>query len=447
VPTARPASDTADANPSKSFFISMLTRDINLADCMLDLLDNSVDGASKSNGATRKSSAGVRPYAGKTVKLSFDQNHFTIEDNSGGITIEAAKHYAFRFGRPDEAPDLKAGSIGLYGIGMKRAMFKMGNVVHLTTSTGSESFELRLNVDKWRRDDQNKDWTFELKKVARSGTTVPMGTKITISELYPSVAREFKNPHFVSSLIRSVSRDYAFILSQGLQVELNGKKLSETLPTIRESDDFVAFRHRDKLDGVSIEITAGFADSPPDDTSATGKYPEVEAYGWYVVCNDRVVVTADKSSLTGWGQDPVPTWHPQFGGFMGVVRFDANDPRKLPWKTTKRDVETSSAVYQHALTMMREATKKFTDYTNKRRAESKKAKRLEKRAKAAPVTRLTKDSQFKFPEFDGDTVAIEYVKDRREVEDAAEALKLRGASPSEVGIRTFDYFFEREVRK
>jgi hypothetical protein len=33
----------AKAYPSKAFFIEMLTRDITLSDCILDLLDNSVD--------------------------------------------------------------------------------------------------------------------------------------------------------------------------------------------------------------------------------------------------------------------------------------------------------------------------------------------------------------------------------------------------------------------
>ena len=32
----------AKAHPSKAFFIEMLTRDITLADCILDLVDNSV---------------------------------------------------------------------------------------------------------------------------------------------------------------------------------------------------------------------------------------------------------------------------------------------------------------------------------------------------------------------------------------------------------------------
>ena len=37
--------DFAQASPTKRFFVSMLTRDISLADAILDLLDNCLDGA------------------------------------------------------------------------------------------------------------------------------------------------------------------------------------------------------------------------------------------------------------------------------------------------------------------------------------------------------------------------------------------------------------------
>jgi hypothetical protein len=39
-----------DANPTKAFFVRMITRDISLEDCILDLIDNSVDGAWKLEG-------------------------------------------------------------------------------------------------------------------------------------------------------------------------------------------------------------------------------------------------------------------------------------------------------------------------------------------------------------------------------------------------------------
>lgn len=39
------AKRVAHANPTKSFFVRMITRDISLEDCILDLIDNSIDGA------------------------------------------------------------------------------------------------------------------------------------------------------------------------------------------------------------------------------------------------------------------------------------------------------------------------------------------------------------------------------------------------------------------
>ena len=40
---------TVDASPVKSFFVEMLTRDIELGDAILDLLDNCVDGILRHN--------------------------------------------------------------------------------------------------------------------------------------------------------------------------------------------------------------------------------------------------------------------------------------------------------------------------------------------------------------------------------------------------------------
>ena len=44
---------TVDASPVKSFFVSMLTRDIQLEEAILDLLDNCVDGVLRSKGGSR----------------------------------------------------------------------------------------------------------------------------------------------------------------------------------------------------------------------------------------------------------------------------------------------------------------------------------------------------------------------------------------------------------
>jgi hypothetical protein len=77
--------DQAQASPTKRFFVSMLTRDINLADAILDLLDNCLDGA------RRLADGGNVDYAQHFVKTQLVADHFSIEDNCGGIPLKVAK--------------------------------------------------------------------------------------------------------------------------------------------------------------------------------------------------------------------------------------------------------------------------------------------------------------------------------------------------------------------
>ena len=82
---------TVNANPTKEFFISMLTRDIDIKAAILELIDNSIDGAKR-----------LRPegdYRNLYIKIDFDKDHFLIQDNCGGMGIDIATEYAFRFGR------------------------------------------------------------------------------------------------------------------------------------------------------------------------------------------------------------------------------------------------------------------------------------------------------------------------------------------------------------
>ncbi len=108
------------ASPVKSFFVSMLTRDITLEEAILDLLDNCVDGILRV-GAKRTS----HPYSGYYAEITFDKDTFSISDNCGGIPW-TMHDYAFRMGRPKGSPKAEPGGVGVYGIGMKRAVFKMG---------------------------------------------------------------------------------------------------------------------------------------------------------------------------------------------------------------------------------------------------------------------------------------------------------------------------------
>ena len=67
--------ESVDASPVKSFFVSMLTRDIQLEEAILDLLDNCVDGILRSKG-----SSGPRPYDGFKADITFGADSFSIHD-------------------------------------------------------------------------------------------------------------------------------------------------------------------------------------------------------------------------------------------------------------------------------------------------------------------------------------------------------------------------------
>lgn len=431
----------AIAQASKAFFIDMLTRDITLEDCILDLLDNAVDGAKKRSGPT----SGSRKYAGTTATIEFTKDFFQIVDNGSGISITEAEKYAFRFGHEELDKKTTAHVIGAYGIGMKRAMFKLGNLVHLSTSTGKESFVLNLNVANWKKE-KDPVWRFPLTKVVAAGTTVERGTEIRIREPHPEISERLTNPRFENMLRRVIQRDYGYILSQGFEVTLNGVKLKAEIPEFRQSDDLAPGVANEVVRKVGIRVKAGLAEAPPDDTSAEAGSPKADRWGWYVVCNDRVVVSGDKSALTGWGVDNVPSWHPQYNGFLGIVEF--NGPAaELPWLTTKRNVDPTHPAYVRALVKMKEMTTIFTAYTNRRKGSAKVAKATEKAAPKVPVTQFSMNQQLKLPSFDDHRVMlVEYRKPEKEIKELGRALGLVQPSAAEVGMRAFEYAYEREVK-
>jgi hypothetical protein len=142
------APKTVSVSPTKKFFVEMLTRDIELSDAILDLLDNCVDGILRSHPSSSKSA----PYRGYAAEITANKDYFEIRDNCGGIP-ESRIPYAFRIGRKAGDPGEGIESIGVYGIGMKRAIFKMGRQAVITTKNEANDFgshNFGLDGRRWR---------------------------------------------------------------------------------------------------------------------------------------------------------------------------------------------------------------------------------------------------------------------------------------------------------
>lgn len=162
---SRPASNGADpkiyGGPTKRFFVSMLTRDIELNDAILDLIDNCVDGAMRQR---RGKLAGTKPFAGSTAELKLSKSEFKISDNCGGIPEDYVED-AFSLGRPNIQKDGDLPTIGMYGIGMKRAIFKIGNEATVVSNSQDGHFSVTYSSE-WL-DPDNDDWDLPITRAKK----------------------------------------------------------------------------------------------------------------------------------------------------------------------------------------------------------------------------------------------------------------------------------------
>lgn len=359
--------EPVDASPVKSFFVSMLTRDIRLEEAILDLLDNCVDGILRSNGTN-----GPRPYDGFKAEIKFCADSFSIDDNCGGIPWDL-HNYAFRMGRAPDRPRDKSGSVGVYGIGMKRAIFKLGKHCLISTRNEEDQYEVEITPDWIINEDK---WDIPVREADNSADYD--GTSIVVGELYPGIARTFGEGamSFSSDLKRMIATHYAYIIDKGFEVTLNGDpvtprtaKIVYDKRDITRADAIRPFVFKASSDGVQVYLAVGFtrpipAENELKEEQEAARYSSVDA-GWTILCNDRAVLYSDRSELTGWGEAGVPRYHTQFIAISGIVDFRSEDSSKLPTTTTKRGIDASSPLYLQVKNKMREGMRIFTDYTNK----------------------------------------------------------------------------------
>ncbi|OHU77881.1 ATP-binding protein [Mycobacteroides chelonae] len=444
-------SEIIKAEPTKAFFISMLVRDISLIPAIIDLVDNSVDGARRlrpktSKGSPTQAVKGNR-FANLWINIRIDGNSFEISDNCGGIPWKIARDYAFRFGRPDGAPDTP-NSIGQFGIGMKRSLFKFGKTFSIDSKSAEEYFKLDVDVKEWEK---SPEWTFS-NVTYRHEVTPPdaAGTIIKVNGLYDSVAENFSESRFHNELIEELARTHQATINDGLSITLNSIPVNVNIQTLISANELQPAHLIETLDEssdrpVHIEIFAGIDRSAP------------ASAGWYIYCNGRLILGPDQTSITGWGEGngkTLPRYHNQFARFRGYVFFESSDVEKLPWTTTKEGIDGDHRMYRAIRPKMIEVARPVIDFLNALdnekdhpdREDLEKMVRKAERESTAPISSVPESPKFVSPSRTAKpkstTKSIQYSRPAAQIEKAKAWLEV--SSNREVGEGTFDYFYQAE---
>lgn len=471
--------DFVSARPVKGFFVEMLTRDITVEDAILDLLDNCVDGIQRS---LKNKPQTDPPYKGFWAKITVNKDNFQIEDNCGGIPWSEHDR-AFRMGRPrlvEPQIEPEPMSVGVYGIGMKRAIFKMGRNALIWTQNGNDTYEIPISTE-WMNNEELWDLSVNEGYPNRKGG----GTIITVKDLNPEISEHFSAESFQDQLFDKIQSHYSIIIQKGLHIEINGTEVKPKTIEIRfakkdDSDGTVVrpYIFKGKEDDVEVFLAIGLREPIPGIEQILAEQDSVQFSsdyaGWTVICNDRVVLYCNRDELTGWGIATIPRYHTQFIAISGIVEFRGN-PKNLPTTTTKRGLDFSSAIYQRTLDHMREGMRLFIDFTNKWKTREDEAKLKVSPAPALSFSEIHDYSEKKeviqfakvrtgltgeqyrpklpLPPSDAFDVRISYIREKSKVIQLAEELLPNFEElnikdmPRLVGEKSFDNTFKELVKE
>jgi hypothetical protein len=437
----------AKAHPHKMFFVEMFTRDVSIEDCILDLIDNSIDGLIR----TRELELGqnlLTPPPDEIasnlpiVNLEVSDKKVLITDNCGGIPLKDAQEEVFNFGHsPTYDTEGKKVRLGVYGVGMKRALFKIGTAFEVTSKTVNDGFIVKVDLNEWMAQDSLRQWTFPLMPIDKAKSIQTAGTTIKISPLRENARVAINDGRFKSRVLTEVGRAYALFLERFVTVQFASEKIKPMQIPFGASKEITPAFKELNCDGVTIHLFASLAKR-----DARNEWPAEQA-GWYVACNGRLVVAADKTDLTGWGVS-LPEFHTgKYRGFVGLALFSSDDPLKLPWTTKKSGLNRESLVFQRVRHEMVAVSRPIISFLNKMYP-SDVPEELQQRALAdavefVDVRSIAKGTQTSFdvhpqkPTKEKTTVRIQFNAEKDDVEKVRKHLRRPGMSYKEVGEIAF----------
>jgi hypothetical protein len=436
--------DKITTAPTKRLFIDILTKDISVKDCILDLIDNAVDSYIW-NGIEDK----------REIRLNISKDQFEISDTCGGIDRDFLKTAVFRFGA-DVVRNKP--TLGIYGIGMKRAMLKMGKTIVMETDNGRNYCKILWNVDEWSRSDEDWDIPFEYGN-SRLTLDEKGYTKIVVKDLYEAIKNRFDLDSFINEIAASIRLTYTFFIEKNnIDFNVNNAAITEPyLGSVRVQYNPTKFKG--SYNGVEFEIICFI-----DPFEGKRREKELGKRGWNIFCNKRLILAEDTTETTGWTgkRSELPKYHPIYNEFRGLVFIQSEDPSKLPLNTSKTGLDIDSPTYEYIRNKMIQTARPFITHFSQKYTEDKTTlDEIDNKIQRREVGTDEEDSTIQVKHVRLDEIAdnsvfipiekpkpaikmakICFKRPKKMIEKVKKYLGVR--TNEEVGEETFDYFVELE---
>lgn len=325
-----------DAVPSKRLFLSIIA-DYDLNRSICELVDNGFDVWTR-DGRLRDISV--------DIWLNRDEQTITVEDNAGGLK---RNELSFIVGPGQSGSSSTDETIGIFGVGTKRAVVALSKDITITTRHASAgTFQIEFD-ESWLG---AESWMLQVHQVDNLGQGV---TRVELQKLRLVLTEELED-----NLRHHLSATYArFLVKDGVKLRLNDVEIEPrffdqwSYPPQYEPRHFRGRLRAPTGRLLNIDILAGLSN---ESSPATGEY------GVYFYCNDRLVAPAMKSFEVGFtkGQAGIP--HPKVSLTKIIVSI-SGDASEMPWNSSKSDINTKHHVFVEIREWLVDVVKTYAAYS------------------------------------------------------------------------------------
>ncbi len=323
---------TLSAIPSKRLFLSIIA-DYDLNRSICELIDNGLDVWVRSD---RTSAITI------VITLDCDQMTICVEDDAGGLP-KSELSFIVGPGQTGSAPDDE--TIGIFGVGTKRAVVALAQDIKISTRYGKEkTYQVDFD-DAWLKND---NWELPLYQI---DDIDPGTTLVELQKLRVQI-----DDDAIEQLRDHLSATYAkFLSAESVTIKLNGVPL---VPMFFDNWSYPPGYEPRRYHGnlstadeqvVRVEAIAGLSN---ESSPAAGEY------GVYFYCNDRLIARAVKTFEVGFMRGYAGLPHPKVSLTKVLVSLNG-DARSMPWNSSKSDISIKHEVFQALHTWLMQVVKDY----------------------------------------------------------------------------------------